>query len=260
MSEADPITLGSGTALDLAALRDVTPSPQAIKSHNIVGFDPSDVRARAFTLLRTRVVKEMSARGNRLLGITSPIPSSGKSFLAINLAASLARVADCRVVLVDLDLRRGSVATELGLPVQQGVADFLSGDGTDLTEVGVQIAATNLSVFPTAAVSGSAAELLAHERFTQLIAAFREERSRPIVIFDLPPVFAGDDTMLSVQALDSYLMVVDSGRTSRRHLEDSMSMLEPTPCLGTVLNRFRGGLLDAYGYGMNGKMYDKYYA
>lgn len=261
MHEVDRIILPSTAALDLAELPEVSLSPEALEAHKIVGFGPSDVRARAFTLLRTRVVKEMSSRGHRLLGITSPTPSSGKSFLAINLAASLARVAEGRVVLVDLDLRRGSVGAELGLPQGlQGVADFLAGRTADLTDLGLRIEGTNLSVFPTSPVSGSAAELLAHEGFGQFIAAFRDEKSRPTVIFDLPPVFAGDDTMLSVGALDSYLMVVDSGKTSRRHLDDSMAMLSPTPCLGTILNRFKGGLLDSYGYGMNSKMYDKYYA
>ena len=261
MHEVDRIIFPSATALDLAGLPEVGLSPNALEAHKIVGFNPSDVRARAFTLLRTRVIKEMASRGHRLLGITSPTPSSGKSFLAINLAASLARVAEAKVVLVDLDLRRGSVAAELGLPEgQRGIADFLGGSGANLTDLGFRIGGTNLAVFPTTPVSGSAAELLAHEGFSQFIAAFRDEKSRPIVIFDLPPVFAGDDAMLSVGALDSYLMVVDSGKTSRRHLEDALAMLTPTPCLGSVLNRFKGGLLDAYGYGMNSKMYDKYYA
>ena len=69
------------------------------------------------------------------------------------------------------------------------------------------------------------------------------------MICDLPPVFANDDTMMSMQYLDAYVLVVDHGMTTSRQVEEAVRLLDPVPCLGTVLNRYQGGFADPYGYG-----------
>jgi Mrp family chromosome partitioning ATPase len=258
MAEADPIHQVPAI-VDFAALPTVVPSRRALGTHHIVGFNSRDGRGRAFTLLRTRLAKKLSQSGQRLVGITSPTPASGKSFLSLNLAASLARVVERPVALVDLDLRRGSVAEELGISVEAGVADFLEGHAVSLQEIGQAIDGTNLTVFPTRKTMNSSAELLASHRFEALVEQFRHHEQKPLVIFDMPPVFAGDDAMLSVQNLDCYMLVVDSGRTTRRQLEEAVTMMQPTSCVGTVLNRFRGGIYDTYGYGLGSSAYDRYY-
>ena len=259
MAEADPVRGEADDTLALDMLPTVTPSAEAVAAHRIVGFNTRDKRARAFALLRTRFAKELETGGYRLLGITSPTPSSGKSFLALNLAASLSRVMEFPVYLVDLDLRRGSVAEGLGIPVEFGIGDFLTGRATRLSDIARRVEGTNLVVLPTQEVDASSAELLAHERFEMLMARLRSCSGNGTVIFDLPPVFADDDAMITAQSLDCYAMVVDSGKTTRRQLQDAMMMLQPTPCLGTVLNRYHGGLLDSYGYGIRSGSYNKYY-
>lgn len=259
MAEADPIPDEQPAAVDFAALPAIVPSRRALITHHIVGFNSRDKRGRAFTLLRTRLAKQLSQSAYRLVGITSPSPASGKSFLSLNVAAALARVVGRPVALVDLDLRRGSIAEELGISVEAGVTDFLEGAAVSLYEIGQTIEGTNLSVFPTRKAVGSSAELLASHRFDDLVDQFRQHAQEPLVIFDMPPVFAGDDTMLSMQGLDCYVLVVDSGKTTRRQLEEAVAMLQPAPCVGTVLNRFRGGIYDTYGYGPGRSAYDKYY-
>ena len=69
------------------------------------------------------------------------------------------------------------------------------------------------------------------------------------MIVDLPPVFASDDTLLTAARLDGYLLVVEYGRNTAEQVRESLRLLDPTPCLGTILNRYKGGLFDAYGYG-----------
>ena len=99
---------------------------------------------------------------------------------------------------------------------------------------------------------------MASPQFENLIAELREQSSEGVVIVDLPPVFANDDAALTTQMLDGFLMVVECGKTSRRQLTDALEMLRPAPCLGTVLNRYAGGILDSYGYGAGA--YDRYYS
>ncbi|WP_143043448.1 CpsD/CapB family tyrosine-protein kinase [Sphingopyxis sp. YR583] len=246
--------------LTLSALASFAPPLTAIKKHRIVGFDNRDARARPFNLLRTSFAKKLKEEGHRLIGITSATPAAGKSFLSMNLASSLARVIEEPLFLVDLDIRRASLADEIGLVPDRGIESYLEGAVEDLREVGHRIEGTKLAVFPTVRRTRNTAELLAGERFAQMIDTLRNRSEASVILFDLPPAFANDDAMISLAQLDAFVLVVDSGKTTRRHVQDVMSMLYPTPCIGSILNRYRGGLGDSYGYGYGGPDYGKYYA
>lgn len=257
MAEADPIA-NSIDQLALDKLQIVQPRKGAVETNKIVGFYSRDKRSRPFNLMRTQLAKQLTENKVRLVGITSATPAAGKSFLSANLAASLSRVLQVSTFLVDLDLRRGCVAEELGIEFHAGISDYLLGADQTLQNVGLHVEGTNLGVFPTRAVSMDSAQAIASERFESLIKTMRNGTNGAVVIFDLPPVFANDDAVLSTRLLDGYIMIVDSGKTTRRQLTDAMEMLEPVPCLGTVLNRYAGGILDSYGYGS--ASYDSYYS
>lgn len=259
MADADLPLSRDQKLLTLSGLPNFTPPLTAIKKHRIVGFDNRDARARPFNLLRTSFAKKLKEEGHRLIGITSATPAAGKSFLSMNLASSLARVTEEPVFLVDLDIRRASLADEIGLVAERGIESYLEGDISDLSDVGHRIEGTKLGVFPTVRRTRNTAELLAGERFAQMVGTLRNRSEASIVLFDLPPAFANDDAMISLSALDGFVLVVDSGKTTRRHVQDVMSMLYPTPCIGSILNRYRGGLGDSYGYGYGGPNYGKYY-
>jgi Mrp family chromosome partitioning ATPase len=53
--------------------------------------------------------------------------------------------------------------------------------------------------------------------------------------------------------------VVDAGKTTKNQVKEALAMMQPTSCLGTVLNRYRGGLADSYGYGYGYGAYQQYY-
>jgi protein-tyrosine kinase len=257
MAEADPHQEPSTRDDVLNSFKPVVPQKSTLARNKVVGFDSRDVQSRPFMLLRTRVAKEIQARGARLLGVTSPTPSAGKSLLAVNLAASLARLGEYPVYLVDLDLRRGSVSDCLGIEASPGLDSYLRGDATRLEDVGLRIEGVRLGVLPTAQVGTSSAEYLSGERFACLMSTLRDLSADATVIVDLPPVFANDDAMICVEALDGYMMVVESGRTTRRQVIDAMEMLKPSACIGTILNRYKASILDDYGYGSSA--YSQYY-
>lgn len=259
MADADPSRNNDAEPLALARFAEFTPPVTEIRKHRIVGFDSRDARARPFNLLRTSFAKKLKEDGHRLIGITSATPAAGKSFLSMNLASSLARVVEEPVYLVDLDIRRASIAEEVGLVPDVGIESFLEGTTDNLAAIGHRIEGTRLAIFPALRRATNTAELLAGERYTQMIEALRERSDASIVLFDLPPVFANDDAMISLAGLDGFVLVVDAGTTTRRHVEDVMAMLYPTPCIGSILNRYRGGLGDSYGYGYGGPKYAKYY-
>jgi Mrp family chromosome partitioning ATPase len=249
--------MSASASLDLERSPIVELDKAHLAEYRIVGSDSRDSRSRAFNLLRTRLVNVLEGDSPRLVGITSATPAAGKSFISTNLAMSLAKVSEGPVILVDLDLRRGSVATQLGLDVSSGgLSDLLQGTVT-LQDIAVRIADSHLTVVPTQVVNHESAELLVGDRFLAMIGALRRQAANAIVLFDLPPVFANDDAMLSIGQLDGYILVVDSTETSKAHVHEAMAMLAPGRCLGTVLNRYTGPMFEKYGYGS--AAYAKYY-
>lgn len=233
--------------------------PAALRDAKIVGFETHNIAARPFNILRTKVAKKCAEKEWSVIGVTSAEPAAGKSFVALNLAAALAKVGNMPIYLVDLDMSRGSVAQAFGITPEYGMSDYLAGEGDDFAAVGWRVGDTNLGVFPTRGKTVNTAELLTGPRFLQFVEALRERSQPSLVIVDLPPAFANDDAMIVGQHLDAYLMVVHSGKTTKRQLLESRTMLEPTPLLGMVLNRYEGGFSDPYGYNNYSKAYAKYY-
>ncbi|WP_195908507.1 CpsD/CapB family tyrosine-protein kinase [Novosphingobium sp. Gsoil 351] len=229
-------------------LNSVRVDGQALAVGGIVGFASRDLRSRPFALLRSQIQRRLGRKHARLIGVTSAAPGEGKSFLSLNLAAALARVSEAPVYLIDLDLRRGTLASALGLSPTSGVGAILTGDEQEIANVGWRIEDANLAVFPTLPIEEGSAELLAGESFARFAAGLRALPDESIVLCDLPPVFAGDDAMITLEHLDGYLLVVDSGKTTVKQVAHAIQLLEPTPCLGTILNRYQGGVADHYSY------------
>jgi protein-tyrosine kinase len=223
----------------------------------LVAVDSNDARSRPFNLLRTQLAKRLVESGSRIVGITSAAPGAGKSFIASNLAMALAQLPNRPIYLLDLDLRRASIASIFGIESGIGLTDYLLGKEVSLNSIGRQVGDTRLSIFPSFPGPVNSAELLVQQPFSNLMAAARAVSADSIVIVDLPPAFANDDAVIVGQQLDGILMVVEQGVTTQKQLRGVLRLLQPTPCIGTVFNRFEGGLGDPYGYG--GK-YDRYYS
>lgn len=228
----------------------------------VFGFNSRDRRSRPFNLLRSQVIKIMQANQWKIIGVTSATPRVGKSFMAANLAASLSRLPGIHTLLFDLDLRRGSIAEIFDIPEGVGINTFLSGGVESLDAVSREITGTGLTVFPSFPTDHSSAELLAGERLRTLVEAMRALPDDVICICDLPPAFANDDAAIVLREIDAYLMVVEEGKTTARQVKDTMEILRPAPCLGTVLNRYKGGIGgDDYGFGYGTqRYYDAYYS
>lgn len=246
-----------GKSLDLNSFPVLDPEALEMNDNLLVAFKSRDRRSRSFSLMRTALSKRLTQRRARLIGVTSATPGAGKTFLSINLAASLSRVSDGPVYLVDLDLRIASLKKALGLEMEGGVERVLMGEDVPLQSLGYRIKGSNLVVFPTNRVEEGSAELVSGSTYREFIAALRARTGDAVILVDLPPAFAGDDTMISLDELDGYIFVADAGKTTRRQVRDCIRLLDPSPCLGTVLNRYEGGLAAGYGYGSYN--YNAYY-
>lgn len=190
----------------------------------------------------------MMEDGCQAIGITSPSPGNGKSFIAANLAASLSRVATEMTILADLDLQRPTVRSLFNLEPAIGLGDYLAGEDVPLSAIARRIEGCNLVIMPALPLKVATAELVAGERMAKLVSEMKEFGGAPIIICDLPPLFVNDDAVLCAEKLDAVVLVVEQGVTTRKQLDASLQALHPTKILGTVLNRYSGGIVDPYNY------------
>lgn len=244
-----PSALGAQPKPVLPHVGRIDVDDEQLEAEHIVGFISHDERARAFNLLRTQITRSLETSRHQVIGVTSPTPAAGKTFLTLNLGAALSRIADRAVLVCDLDFRRGSVGKALGADVSADVPAFLRGEVGDWTQTIHRVGETDLYVMPSTAYPRGSSEMLSSAAFGTLMAGLRTLPPEVIVLCDLPPVFASDDALLTAEHLDSYLLVVEYGRNNATQVRETIRMLSPLPCLGTVLNRYKGGIFDSYGYG-----------
>jgi Mrp family chromosome partitioning ATPase len=252
MARADDVPAADG-------VREFAWTNAEAKRRGIYGFDSRDVRSRPFNMLRSRLLKLHRSKGWRLFGLVSATPAVGKSFTATNLSAALSRTPGIDAYLVDLDLRRGSIATNFGVELDTGIRDYLEGTVPSLADIAMRPQGERLVILPTDRAATHSAELLSSQRMTDTVAAMRATGPNTLFICDLPPVFANDDAAIVTAQLDAFIMVVEDGWTTKKQIQDSLHVLDQAPCAGVVLNRFDGGLIsDSYGYGYGGGYSDYY--
>ncbi len=95
----------------------------------IAAFDPLSAAAEQYRSLRGRIGRAESAQPLRVIQITSPGKSDGKTVTALNLALTMAQEFQQRVLVMDTDLRRPGVHELLGLAPGPGLVDVLTGHG-----------------------------------------------------------------------------------------------------------------------------------
>lgn len=225
-------------------------SHEELMANGLFGFASRDIRSRSFNLLRSQMLKILRREKWKLIGVCSATPGVGKSFIAANLAAALSRVAGLQVFLVDLDLRRPTVHKYFGLQPERGMIDYLQGDAPDLLSIATRLEGERLLILPSIPSNAASAELLVNDAANRMFGGFRTLPDNAVAVFDLPPIFANDDAMIVSNRLDAALMVIEEGVTTRKQVQDANRLLYPTPLIGSVLNRYNGGLAaDDYGYG-----------
>ncbi len=190
-----------------------------------------------YRLLRTRVQQVLKAQNWRVLGITSSAPEAGKTLTTLNLGITIALADTQRVIIVDADLRKPSVAQTMGMSAELGLADYLNGEA-ELVDIMYQPAiCPNLTILPASGLTPAAhpSELLASARFDNLIKTLRTTGA--IILVDTPPLLVGDDVLAIAPRMDCFLLVVEEGKTTVQELKDAARLLHDHHLIGSVLNK-----------------------
>ncbi len=171
----------------------------------------SSTTAELFRLLRSQLQFIMKSTDDKVIMVTSTIPGEGKSFIAINLAASMS-LAKKRVVLVGMDIRKPRLAEYLGISPKKGLTEYLSDNSLTLKDIitpaGDRIKFDVISAGP---VPPNPAELLMTERVDNLIEQLRKEYD--IVIIDSAPVGVISDSFSISRVVDVTLYVTRANYT-----------------------------------------------
>ncbi|WP_322094613.1 polysaccharide biosynthesis tyrosine autokinase [Paraburkholderia bannensis] len=175
--------------------------------HLLALQQPDDVAIEAIRSLRTALDFAMLNAPNNVICITSSRPSVGKSFTSANLAAVLASNGK-RVVLIDADLRRGTVGSYFGVPREPGLSDALA-QGIDVSRVIAKGAIPNVDVLSRGKWVNNPSELLTSDRMRSLVERLSGEYD--IVIIDTPPVLAVTDSAVVGKISGTTLLAIRHG-------------------------------------------------
>src|SRR5687767_3433923 len=152
-------------AFEPATLNTMTPT---LDPRLVAAITPQAPAAERYRLLRTRIKRAENGRSLRALVVTSPSKGDGKSLTAANLALTMAQEFHQRVLLIDADLRRPSVARMFGLSDGPGLSEILMG-AADLEAALVHLPDQRLTVLPAGTPAVQPAELLGSASMRRLL-------------------------------------------------------------------------------------------
>ena len=194
---------------------------------------------------------------NKVIGITSSRPDEGKSTIAAALAEQMAH-AGSRVILIDGDLRNGSLTRLLAPSASLGLIDIIAGKAS-FEEVLWSNESTNMTFLPAVVKIRVAhtSEMLASAATRKLFDRLRD--SYDYVVVDLPPLAPVVDVRVTTKLIDSYLFVIEWGHTRIDVVEHSLSSAREIydNLIGVVLNKADFSLLGRYD-GARGEYYNRY--
>ena len=208
-----------------------------LDSRMMAFFSGASSASEQYKQLRTKILRSKKLYSHNAFLVTSALPGEGKSVTAMSISISIAQGLQDTVLLVDADLRRPSVNKMLGLKVDLGLADCLSGKAR-LEDVIYRTNVRKLSVIPAGRIPSNPSELITSEKMTNLINEVKTRYQNRMVIFDSPPVISITDSVVLGQKLDAVILVIYTGRTPRSAITETMNSLSDTNILGAVLNHY----------------------
>jgi exopolysaccharide/PEP-CTERM locus tyrosine autokinase len=217
-------------------LGNITKLPLKRRDDLITLSQPRSVIAETFKVIRTLLLMKLKERGLKTVLVTSSLPLEGKSFVASNLAVSVARDFDKYVLLVDADVKRPTLHKIFKTESKIGLTDYLLNRHHNLVDLIQTEILNKISLLPAGSFHDKSSELLASQKMKQLVKEVKDRYDDRYIIFDSPPAQISE-TLALANIVDGVLLVVKAGDTAKKLVKKTVAVLGRNKILGVVLNQ-----------------------
>jgi protein-tyrosine kinase len=220
-----------------------------VDANLVVYHDPASVEAEIFKVLRTNILFPKDGTPPPSVMVTSALPGDGKSFIASNLAVSIAQGIEEYVLLMDCDMRRSTIHKIFGFDDNiSGLSEYLSKD-VPLTSLLRRTVTKKLTILPGGRTPNNPSELLSSQRMKDLLEETKKRYKDRFIIVDSPPPHLTAETTALAKYVDGIVLVVRSGRTPKPLVEALIEKIGREKIIGVVLNGHQMPATERYGYG-----------
>ena len=168
--------------------------------------------------------------------LTSDMPQAGKSFVSLNLGASMASERMTRVLLIDADPVRHTLSTRLGADARLGLLEVLAGDVTGLADVVLPTDLESLYFLPAGRPRQDATELLGSPRMSQILKSLDDPDL--VVLLDSPPLLLSSEGRVLADQVHHALVIVEAGRSTTNDVAQVLELLQGSAAsVNLVLNK-----------------------
>jgi len=218
------------------------------KLHLLAVRDPADLAIEAVRSLRTSLHFARLEAKNNIVLISGASPNAGKTFVSSNLAAVIAQAGQ-RVLIIDADMRKGTLHKALGAVQSPGLSDLLVGKADLAHVVRTLPGIDGLSFITRGDVPPNPSELLMHANFTQLLETLSPQYD--LVIVDTPPILAVTDAAIIAHHAGTCLMVARFGLNQAKELALAKRRFEQNNVRikGAIFNAVERRATGYYSYG-----------
>ncbi|MDE0850930.1 CpsD/CapB family tyrosine-protein kinase [Yoonia sp.] len=213
------------------------PSIRRLRRNRVVAADGGRP-AMDFDVIRTRMMQVMAANGWKRVAITSPTAACGKSTMVMNLAYSLSRHRDHRTMVLEMDMRKPSLSRAMQIPGEHQFSRVLEGRAP-FEDHAVRVNDNLIFATNVNAVAGSA-ELLQSPGTAAVLDDLTARYAPDTMLFDMPPMLTGDDTMAFLSRVDCVLLLAAAEETSIKQIDKcERDIASQTNVMGVILNKCR---------------------
>ncbi|HDY8629479.1 polysaccharide biosynthesis tyrosine autokinase [Klebsiella pneumoniae] len=211
--------------------------------------NPADLAIEAIRGLRTSLHFAMMEARNNVLMISGASPNAGKTFVSSNLAAVIAKTGQ-KVLLIDMDMRKGYTHKLFNLNNDNGLSDILAGK-VEINKAIKSVPTAGFNYISRGVVPPNPAELLMHRRLGELITWAGQNYD--IVILDTPPILAVTDAAIIGHYVGTTLLIARFEQNTTKEIEVSFKRFEQSGVIvkGCILNGVVKKASGHYGYGYN---------
>ena len=214
----------------------------------VTAAKPHSPASEQFRLLKNNILFPEKGNPPKTIMVTSASPHEGKSFVAANLAVSIAQSIDEYVLLMDCDLRAPTIHTFFGYEdKEQGLSDYLA-KTIPLSSVLKKSSINKLTILTAGQIPENPSELLSSDQMRRLLHEVKLRYNDRYVIIDTSPPYITSETNAIARFVDGIILVVRQGKTRIKEISDILDIYGREKVLGVVTNFSKKTIGHGYGY------------